>query len=94
MEWNACNGTGSSWCAASPGPSLSIRLARKQKQIKMAPGLGGVDLMLVLRVIEADDSVVENEMLLEDDDSTLLFNAVIPFKRRSLNRVVGFYAHT
>ena len=74
-------------------PSLS-RLGRKQKQIKMAPERGGVDLMLVLRVIEADDSVVENEMLLEDDDSTLLFNAVIPFKRRSLNRVVGFYAHT
>ena len=93
MEWNACNGTGSSWCAASPGPSLS-RLGRKQKQIKMALERGGVDLMLVLRVIEADDSVVENEMLLEDDDSTLLFTAVIPFKRRSLNRVVGFYADT
>ena len=50
--------------------------------------------MLVLRVIEADDSVVENEMLLEDDESTLLFTDVIPFKRRSLNRVEGFYADT
>ena len=78
MEWNTCNVTGSSWCAASPGPSLS-RLGRKQKQIKMAPERGGVDLMLVLRVIEADDSVVENEMLLEDDDSTLLF--ILPLFR-------------
>ena len=50
--------------------------------------------MLVLRVIEADDSVVENEMLLEDDDSTLLFATAIPFRRRSLNRVEGFYADT
>ena len=60
----------------------------------MAAERGGVDLMLVLRVIEADDSVVENEMLLEDDESTLLFTDVIPFKRRSLNRVEGFYADT
>ena len=35
--------------------------------------------MLVLRVIEADDSVVENEMLLEGDDSTLLF--ILPLFR-------------
>ena len=78
MEWNTCNVTGSSWIAASPGPSLS-RLGKKQKQIKMAPERGGVDLMLVLRVIEADDSVVENEMLLEDDDSALLF--ILPLFR-------------
>ncbi|XP_068686411.1 putative nuclease HARBI1 [Montipora foliosa] len=60
----------------------------------MAAERGGVDVMLVLSLIEADDGVVENEMLLEDDDSTLLFTAVIPFMRRSLNRVEGFYTDT
>ena len=60
----------------------------------MAAERGGVDLMLVLSLIEADDGVIENEMLLEDDDSTLLFTAIIPFMRRSLNRVEGFYTDT
>ena len=55
---------------------------------------GGVDVMLVLSLIEADDIVVENEMLLGDEDRTLLFTGVIPFMRRSLNRVEGFYTDT
>lgn len=42
----------------------------------MAIERGGVNLMLVLSLMEADDSVVENEMLLEDN-STLLLTAVI-----------------
>ena len=75
FEQNTCNGTGFSWCAALPGPSLS-RLRWKQKQTKMAVERRGVNLMLVLSLMEADDSVVENEMLLEDN-STLLLTAVI-----------------
>ena len=50
--------------------------------------------MLVLSLKEADDSVFESEMLLGDDDSTLLLTAVIPFMRRNLNRVEGFYTDT
>ena len=42
----------------------------------MAVERRGVNLMLVLSLMEADDSVVENEMLLEDN-STLLLTAVI-----------------
>lgn len=56
----------------------------------MAVESEGVNLMLVLSIMEADDSIVENEMLLGDDDSTLLLTAVIPFMRRNLNRVEGF----
>ena len=60
----------------------------------MAAEHGGVDLILVLSLIEADDSVVENEMLLGDEDSALVFTGVIPFMRQSLNRVEGFYTDT
>lgn len=44
------------------GPE-SPAAGRKQYQIKMAAEHGAVDLMLVISLIEADDSVVENEML-------------------------------
>lgn len=50
--------------------------------------------MLVLSLMGADDSVVENEMLFGGDDSTLLLTAVIPFMRRNLNRVEGFFTDT
>ena len=50
--------------------------------------------MLVLTLMEAHDIVVENEMLFGGDDSTLLLTAVIPFMRRNLNRVEGFFTDT
>ena len=73
--------------------SLALGM-KKKKQIKMVAESEGVNLMLVLTLMEADDSVVENEMLLGDNDSTLLFTAVIPFMRRNLNRVEGFFTDT
>lgn len=46
------------------GPE-SPAAGRKQYQITMAAERGAVDLMLVISLIEADDSVVENEMCKE-----------------------------
>ena len=60
----------------------------------MAAESEGVNLMLVLSLMEADDSVVENEMLLGCDDSTLLLTAVFLFMRRHLHRVEGFFTDT
>ena len=60
----------------------------------MAAESEGVNLMLVLSLMEAHDSVVENEMLLGCDDSTLLLTAVILFMRRHLHRVEGFFTDT
>ena len=60
----------------------------------MAAERGGVNLMLVLILIQADESVFENEMLWGDNDSILLLTAIIPFMRCSLNRVEGFYTDT
>ena len=42
--------------------------------------------MLVISLIEADDSVVENG----EDDSTLLFTTAIPLRRQSQKRVKDF----
>ena len=42
-------------------------------------------------IMEAEGNVIDNEILLEDNDLPPLFAAIIPFMRRSLNRVEGFF---
>ena len=44
-------------------------------------------------IMEAEDNVIDNEILLEEDDLPPLFAAIIPFMRRSLNRVERFLLH-